>query len=112
MLGIVLPPMIALAIPYFYLIDRRLHKPRDGYWHLGKLVTFQWGVIDRAVLGQHLLGWIIKGFFLPLMFTYMCNDLTRFLAVDFEKLSSFKFWFDFLYDSLYFIDVSLVSMGY
>lgn len=112
MLGIVLPPMIALALPYFYLIDRRMRKPLDGYWHMGKLVTFQWEAIDRSVLGQHLLGWIIKGFFLPLMFTYMCNDLARFLAVDFAKLSSFKFWFDFLFDSLYFIDVSLVSMGY
>jgi hypothetical protein len=112
MLWIVVPPIIALALPYFYLIDRRMRKPRDGYWHMGMLVTFQWGAIDRGVLGQHVLGWIIKGFFLPLMFTYMCNDLARFLAVDFAKLSSFKFWFDFLFDSLFFIDVSLVSMGY
>lgn len=112
MLGIVLPPLISLALPYFYLIDRHMRKPRDGYWHMGKLVTLQWAAVDRAILGQHILGWVIKGFFLPLMFTYMCNDLARFLTVDFAKLSSFKFWFDFLYDSLYFIDVSLVSMGY
>lgn len=62
--------------------------------------------------GQQLLAWLIKGFFLPLMFTYMCNDLARFIAADFALLTSFKAWFDLLYGFLYFIDVGLVVMGY
>lgn len=112
MLRIILPPWMALTLPYFFFIDRRMKEPRDGYWHMGKLVTFQWDAIDGKVIGQHLLGWLIKGFFLPLMFTYLCNHLDRFLAYDFAQLTNFKFWFDFLHDFFYFIDVGLVSMGY
>lgn len=112
MLRIIVPPLVVLALPYLYLVDRRMSRPLDGYWHMGKLVTLQWEAVNRQILGQHLLGWLIKGFFLPLMFTYMCNDLGKFLAYDFTQLVSFKFWFDFLYDTLYFIDVGLVSMGY
>ena len=112
MLRLILPPWLLLALPYFFFVDRHMQQPRDGYWHLGKLVTFHWAAVDRRIVGQHLLGWLIKGFFLPLMFTYMCNDLAKFLAYDFAQLTSFKFWFDFLHDSLYFIDVGLVSMGY
>lgn len=112
MLRLILPPWLALALPYFHFIDRRMARPRDGYWHMGKLMAFHWEAVDRRILGQHLLGWLIKGFFLPLMFTYLCNDLARFLAYDFNRLTGFKFWFDFLHDSFYFIDVGLVSMGY
>lgn len=112
MLRIVVPAWLLLALPYFYLIDRRMPKPRDGYWHFGKLLTFDIASVDRLVIGQHLLGWLIKGFFLPLMFTYMCNDLAKFIAYDFAQLTSFKFWFDFLLMFFYFIDVGMVSMGY
>jgi protein-S-isoprenylcysteine O-methyltransferase Ste14 len=112
MLGLLLPPWIALALPYFFLIDRHMRQPHDGYWQMGRLVTMQWQGLDTQVLGQHCLGWLIKGFFLPLMFTYLCNDLGRFLAVDFAQLTAFKFWFDFLFSFFYFIDVGLVSMGY
>lgn len=112
MLRTILPPWLTLALPYFYLVDRKMRKPFDGYWHMGKLATFQWDGVDAKVGCQHLLGWLIKGFFLPLMFTYLCNDLGRFLAYDFAQLTSFKFWFDFLHDLFYFIDVSLVAMGY
>lgn len=112
MLRILLPPWIVLALPYFFLIDRRMPNPCDGYWQMGRLVTLQWQQIDRNVLGQHLLGWLIKGFFLPLMFSYLCKDLAKVMAFDFAQLTAFKFWFDFLYDFFYFIDVGLVSMGY
>lgn len=112
MLRVILPPWLMLALPYFFFVDRRMRKPRDGYWHMGKLVTFQWDTLDGKMIGQHLLGWLIKGFFLPLMFTYLCNHLDRFLAFDFGQLTHFKSWFDFLHDSLYFLDVGLVSMGY
>jgi protein-S-isoprenylcysteine O-methyltransferase Ste14 len=105
-------PWMALALPYIFFVDRRMRNPRDGYWHMGKLVTLQWDEFDPKVIGQHLLGWLIKGFFLPLMFTYMCNDLSRFLACDFAQLTAFKNWFDFLHDQFYFIDVGLVAMGY
>jgi protein-S-isoprenylcysteine O-methyltransferase Ste14 len=96
----------------FFLIDRKMPHPRDGYWHMGKCVMLQWHAVDRKVLGSHLRGWLIKGFFLPLMFSYMCSDLAKFMAFDFQQLTAFKYWFDFLFDFFYFVDVGLVSMGY
>jgi len=112
MLWAVVPPVLVLGLPYLFLIDRHMSEPRDGIWHMGKLVTLHWSAVDRRMLGQHLLGWLIKGFFLPLMFVAMCDGLDKLIAVDLGQLTSFKPWFDFLYDFFYFIDVGLVSMGY
>jgi len=112
MLRLILPPWLLLALPYFYLVDRHMPEPQDGYWQMGSLVTFHWQDADRWVVGQHLLGWLVKGFFLPLMFISMCNDIGKFSVVDMTTLSSFKLWFDFLFDFFYFIDVGLVSVGY
>lgn len=112
MLLIVLPPWLVLAIPYLYWIDKHMPQPKDGYWHMGQAVCLNWQEVDRAVLGQHVLGWLIKGFFFPLMFTYMCNDIAKFVNYDFGKLSHFGTWFDLIYDFLYFVDVGIVSMGY
>lgn len=112
MLLIVLPPWLVLALPYLYWVDKHMPQPHDGYWHMGKAVCLNWSQVDGAVLGQHVLGWLIKGFFFPLMFTYMCNDIAKFVNFDLGKLSHFGTWFDLIYDFLYFIDVGLVSMGY
>ncbi len=112
MLRIILPPWIILALPYFFFIDRKMREPHDGYWHMGKLVTFQWGAVDGKVAGQHLLSWIIKGYFLSMMFVLTCIDLDRFFKFDFGTLTAFKFWVVFLYDYIYLIDVGIVSIGY
>ncbi len=112
LLLLVVPPWLLLALPYFYWVDSHMTSPHDGYWHLGKLAMLQWSVVDRRILWQHLLGWLIKGFFYPLMFTYMCNDLAKFLAYDTNQLTHFGAWFDLAYDFLYFIDAGMVSMGY
>jgi len=112
MLRLLLPVWLLLALPYLYFIDRHMRAPRDGYWHMGRWLLLDWHAVDRGVLRQHLLGWLIKGFFLPLMFTYLCSDLAHFLAYDFTRPGFIELWFDVLYDSCYFIDVALVSMGY
>jgi len=111
-LRIVLPPWMAVAIPYFFWIDRKMLAPRDGYWHLGRTLMLRWDGIDLPVIGQLLLGWLIKGFFLPLMFTAMCQDITWLLRFDFGNLTSFRTTYDFIFNFLFFIDVGLVPMGY
>lgn len=105
-------PWIALAVPYFFLVDRKMRNPRDGYWHLGKLVLLQWKLVDRKTVGQHLLGWVIKGYFTALMFSYTCADVNALFLFDFGTLTSSKPLFAFLSHFLYFIDAGLASMGY
>jgi hypothetical protein len=60
MLRLILPPWLLLALPYIYWVDSHMTQPRDGYWHMGKLLLLQWREVDGKVLGQHLLGWLIK----------------------------------------------------
>ena len=64
------------------------------------------------VIGQHLLGWLVKGYYLPLMFTYFCNDLDKLLHYDLKQLNGFKGFYDWAYFTFYFVDVALVSMTY
>lgn len=111
-LRIVLPVWVALALPYIYWIDRRMADPYDGLWHLGKLVLLQWRGADTARAIQYQLGWLVKGFFLPLMFTYFCNDLDKLLHYDLKSLQHFKGAYDWAYFFLYFIDVAMVAMTY
>jgi len=114
MLATLVPVWLVLAVPYIYWVDRHMPMPFDGYWHLGQALLGRWQQVDRHELGQHLLGWLIKGFFFPLMFTYMCNDLARFMTWDVAHFSKpgFQPWFDAIYAMLYFIDVGLVTVGY
>ena len=112
LLRLILPVWLALAVPYLYWVDARMEQPQDNLWQLGRMVTGRWAGTNVRAAGQQLLGWLIKGFFLPLMFTYLCRDLGRFLHFDLKALGSFKGLYDFLYDFLFFTDVGLVSMTY
>ena len=107
-----------LALPYFYFVDRRMRTPHDGYWLLGHwacsiLKRGKHTPLNRAerqLLGQHWLSWLIKGFFLPLMFIYFCNYLQNFNNS--SATTPLQFWFELLCNLAFLIDVGLVSMGY
>jgi protein-S-isoprenylcysteine O-methyltransferase Ste14 len=76
------PLWLLIAVPYFWYVDRLQRNPHDGYWHMGLIVTGRAARADRAVLSQHLLGWVVKGYFLPLMLVYLVQnvDWLRFTA--------------------------------
>ena len=112
LLRVLVPAWLVVAWPYLYFVDRYQREPRDAYWQLGRLLRGHPGELRRAELGQHALGWLIKAFFLPLMFTYFCSDLERLLLGAPHEWHSFRDVYDFLYDFLYLIDVGLVSLGY
>lgn len=109
---LVSPFWLAAAIPYFYWVDARMAAPEDGYWHMGKIAAFDWEKVDRRIVAEHLLGWLVKAFFLPLMITYFWQDVEKFLQTDVTALRDFKTWYDFLYDTMYLVDVALASVGY
>jgi protein-S-isoprenylcysteine O-methyltransferase Ste14 len=111
-LKVLLPGWAVLAAPYLYWVDRRMAQPLDGLWQMGRLLLCRWRGLDARLIGQHLLGWLVKGFFLPLMFTYFCDNLTKLLHYDLNLLHNFQGVYDWAYFSMYFIDVSLVSMTY
>jgi protein-S-isoprenylcysteine O-methyltransferase Ste14 len=107
-----LPVCLALSIPYIYWVDGVMISPKDGLWQAGMFVLLRFERVDLASLWQHILGWLVKGFFLPLMFTYMCNDFDDLLIRGAPALHGFKAAYDYSYDFLYFIDVCFATAGY
>jgi protein-S-isoprenylcysteine O-methyltransferase Ste14 len=57
-------------------------------------------------------GWIIKGFFLPLMFSFFCQSLQDLLARDLSALQNFAEVYAFLYVFAFFFDLSIATIGY
>jgi protein-S-isoprenylcysteine O-methyltransferase Ste14 len=72
------PYVLFSSIPYFILLDALMIQPRDGYWHLAQLLALRHRNVDWTILKEHALGWVIKGFFLPLMVPYMIGALASF----------------------------------
>jgi protein-S-isoprenylcysteine O-methyltransferase Ste14 len=110
---LLLPVLLVGSIPYFFILDRYMEEPEDSYWHAGNFFLFRWKVIDRNTLKYHFLGWLVKVFFLALMFTYLVNNTGILLAGSFDQASrQFPFFYDYMYNLLYSIDLLFVSAGY
>lgn len=105
-------PTALLAPLYIHLVDRHQTQPLDGTYQAGLVCCGRWSAVDPSVLRQHALGWLIKAFFLPLMFTYFINDTSRLLLANRPPPTGFAEFYDLAYDALYFADVGLVSLGY
>jgi len=72
----------------------------------------RWRNCDRETLKQHVLGWLVKGFFFPLMFTYLIMDFTRLLNFNPASLTNSVAVYDFLFLLTFSIDVLFAAMGY
>lgn len=111
-----LAPIFGLmAAPYVIWMDQRSAGAKDGYWHLGR-VFLPWLNGDDTqgkIIGQHLLGWLVKLFFLPLMYIYLIDKIDFYRAYDFVNVfNSFKAFYDFAFQSLFFVDLLIASVGY
>jgi protein-S-isoprenylcysteine O-methyltransferase Ste14 len=106
------PLLIVIAPLYIYHVDKHMVKPLDGYWHLGTIFFMHGNRADFEKIRQHLLGWFVKGFFLPLMFTYLCQDLNRVIGATLIETWSFHEVLSVAIDLLYFIDVAIAVAGY
>jgi protein-S-isoprenylcysteine O-methyltransferase Ste14 len=106
-----LPVVLILAVPYFFIVDTMMKDPHDMYWKLGRALLRK-GDFTYETL-QLFLGWLVKAFFLPLMFVYFTRD-TQFLT-NFNKntvFSSFSNFFEFTNHLIFSIDLLIVSIGY
>jgi hypothetical protein len=113
MLRALAPWFFGLAPLYIALMDRYSKQERDGYWHVGMALLGQWQQVDWSHVKQHALGWLVKLFFLPLMFIYMTDKVAYLRQYDFSMVfSSFKAFYDFAYQGLFYIDLLIVTVGY
>ncbi|HVN72754.1 MAG TPA: isoprenylcysteine carboxyl methyltransferase [Desulfomonilia bacterium] len=109
----ILPAILIGGIPYFIILDGFSTNPRDGYWHMGMLVLGNWKVLDRHVIVQHLLGWLVKTFFLAIMFSFLVNNI-NFIKMHglIKSLSSFRLFYDYAYNLIFTVDLAFVCGGY
>jgi protein-S-isoprenylcysteine O-methyltransferase Ste14 len=106
-------PLSAFAVVYVAAVDGRMRAPRDAYWQLGRWVLGHRGDARREDLADHARAWLVKGFFLPLMITYLHGSATRILDFDLAGAT----WanlrlYDFLYDGAFLVDLAFCTVGY
>jgi protein-S-isoprenylcysteine O-methyltransferase Ste14 len=112
------PWVLPLAVAYFAFVDARMIRPRDGYWIVGSMLLGRrrWRNLDaeaRHELIHHALGWVIKGFFLPLMFVFLGQVLASLshwnLDTIFNTMPRFA---AFVITLSLAIDLAFVTIGY
>lgn len=102
-----------LAAPfYFYWVDGVQRDPYDGYWHLGAVLLRREKPNVQRIL-QHYGGWVVKGFFLPLMFVYMIQQ-TDGLTAEFHRMvqGDQMSFYRFAYGLIFTVDVIFAVIGY
>jgi protein-S-isoprenylcysteine O-methyltransferase Ste14 len=112
-LYVIVPVMLATAPSYIAFVDQRQVEPEDAYAEIGAFILS--GVLPQkySQLRHHVLGWTVKGFFLPLMFVHTCSMLSAVLTI-LEQGPSFDFMrlHGFAIDLMFTIDVLVAVLGY
>lgn len=120
------PWVLGVCAIYFFFVDARLNDPHDGYWNFGRVVLFDFKGVNWPKVNNHLRTWAVKGFFLPLMFTFVCSNLPG-LHWRADHGEAFQqFWNNtgvaaangflalhhYLHNFLFSIDLAFVACGY
>jgi len=110
----ILPWLILLAIPYFFIVDEYMDQPEDSYYLFGLWLLGQ-RVFEQKKIPQLLLGWLVKLFFLPLMIVYFTNNINSLLNMhnNFNPVTqSFTNIYNYLWLLLFTIDLAFACIGY
>ncbi|MEP6565536.1 MAG: isoprenylcysteine carboxylmethyltransferase family protein [Mesorhizobium sp.] len=106
-----LPGLIVASPFYVAHVDRRQHDPVDAYAQLGMLLAGR-RPADWTALALHARGWLVKAFFLPLMFVYVHNNLSTMWTAPILPVLDFEHIFEALIDVFYLLDVLLATIAY
>jgi len=107
----VLPGLIVASPFYILHVDRRQRDPLDAYAQLPLLLAGR-RPADWSMLAAHARGWLVKAFFLPLMFVYASNDLAALWTAPPLTSLDFQHIFARLIDVFYLLDVLLAVIAY
>jgi len=115
-------PFALVAPLYIAYVDSRMSEPEDGLFYAGLFATGQWQGIAWPAFGQYCLGWLVKGFFLPMMLSFFLGNLRWFFDIwvegeiyaFFQTLSNEDFFklYKVSFQFLYTIDVAWACAGY
>jgi protein-S-isoprenylcysteine O-methyltransferase Ste14 len=92
-----------------------MKEPLDAYWALGRLALgrFRDAAGRGPAVANHFRGWLVKAYFFPLMFVWLCGGVRNVMGYDFAGAS----WtnlrvYAFLYDFIFFFDLLFATVGY
>lgn len=107
---VALPAVIGTAI-YVAWVDVRMVDPFDGFWHTGLIILGRWRECNITLLQEHFLGWLVKGFFFPLMAAGAAKTLSGFVTegIDFANFGGL---YSTSINLIYAVDVSFGAIGY
>ena len=87
-LPIILPLAPFAVAACLLFTEWRLGPAEDSAWHLGLFATGKWEKIDWAAARDGALGWLVRGFFLPLNFCALAIFIGRFRGAEAEVFSA------------------------
>ncbi len=107
------PTILVLVVPYTIFMDSRAREPLDSYYWFGKCLLFDAKGVSIPMIGQHLLGWVVKGFFLPLMFVSFAGNISHLSNANFDNyFSDFRVFYRLTVDLLFTLDLMGAVAGY
>lgn len=109
----VVPWLPLVCIPYFFYVEWRLPFEEGGAWHAALALLGKWNQVDWFVFSQYALGWLVKGFFLPIMFGDIANNIDTFRAADWHVLQiGFLNSYNLLFSMFIHLELVFVAAGY
>ena len=107
------PWFLAAAPVYVWAVDRRQNDPEDAYAAIGAWLLLRRPFADLPGLVLHARGWVVRGFFLPLMFVYASRDLAGLTArLNGPTPHGFLAFYEVLYSTGYLVDLLFTCAGY
>jgi protein-S-isoprenylcysteine O-methyltransferase Ste14 len=108
---------LAIAVPFYFLwSDVYGNNSKDEYLAFGTLLlTWRadaWRRADWPLIRGHLLGWTIKGFFVPLMTVYFATELQTVHGLLTANTAGAMPRYQLLYHLSYAIDLLFCVVGY
>lgn len=109
----VLPYIPFIFAFYFVYAEWRFPAEKDGSWMAGMFVLGRWSEIEWFTLQQNVLGWLVKGYFLPIMVGDMIGILPIYRYENWAIWElSFDKAFELLFRSLVSLELVFVVVGY
>jgi Protein of unknown function (DUF1295) len=107
------PYVVVLSVPYFFYMDAHQKDPYDSYYYFGKCVLMDFESVSSKAMVQHVLGWVVKGFFLPLMFVGFVGNVNHAMNIDYERaFEHFRAFFQMATHIMYTVDLLAAVCGY
>jgi hypothetical protein len=103
---------------YIAVVDLIMKDPKDSYYHIGGVLMLNQKEVDWRLVFEHIKAWVVKAFFLPLMTSFIVNNVNSLINYNFvplyegDKREIMKFLYEFCFLIIFSIDLIFAAVGY